>query len=379
MNVSMSPNTEAAIAQQPSSLAEWAALLQTSACEARMQTLVATNDLQEEWRLTLATDKTGKQRYSVPFFHAADAVITPFVGDRIISAGLDWDNKDIPAISAMKRLRGFQWIQIIYDLIPVLEPQFVVPAIRERIRAHFEAVSYLGDVFACISRRTESDWTQWRSGMGEVNRATKVIPLASEIDLPLHSVSASDIVPLLQQRKYAIYVSTIEPRKNHRTLYLAWKRAIAERRIDPEKHALLFIGMPGWCSEDLIDAIQADRTLRGSIIFCSHLSDAELATLVKACTLTLFPSFYEGFGLGLTEALLMGKFGIASTSGALPEVGGNFVDYLDPDDILGWSTAIGRYMNDTNLLANKETNLRNFQRISWGKAAACLINEEFQA
>lgn len=373
MDVDVSPELEELLAHPPKSRTDWTQLLEESAVEAGARASVAACDLQEDWRRHVILTPEGERRHWIPFFSAVSRVVRPFVGDTVVSAGLDWDNKDLMAIRALKEQRGFRYVQFVHDLVPVQAPQFTVPEIRDRFRRFFDEAAELGDAFICNSLHTEKDWHSWSARLGHKPPRTVVVPLSTKIEALPGARDPNDIVLGLEGRKYALYVSTVEPRKNHRTLYLAWKRAIAEGRVDPERHALLFIGMPGWLSGDLVHTIEADRTLKKSIVFGSNVSDQQLASLVRNCAFTLFPSFYEGFGLGLGEALAMGKFGLSSTEGALPEVGGKFVDYLDPDDVLSWSKAIAHYLTDDAALRARERAVQGYRAAEWRDAVAPLV------
>lgn len=373
MDVEMTSHLETLLAQPPEARLDWTYLFEESARECQARASAAAADLQEDWRRHVITTPDGARRFWIPFFSAVSRVVRPFVGDTVVSAGLDWDNKDLVAITALKEQRGFRYVQCIYDLVPVQTPQFVVPEIRKRITRFFNEAAGVGDAFVCISHRTETDWRSWRHAVGGPSTRAVTFPLSTRIEAPAGEDVPSDVVPGLRDRAYALYVSTIEPRKNHRTLYLAWKRAIADGRVDPDRHALLFIGMKGWLSGDLVQAIEADRSLQGSIVFGANVSDTQLASLVRNCAFTLFPSFYEGFGLGLGEALAMGKFGISSTEGALPEVGGDFVDYLDPDDVLAWSRSIAHYLTDAAALEARERQVRAYRAADWRDAVQPLL------
>lgn len=373
MDIELPSELEQLLASPARSRSDWTYRFEEAARWAQEQASRATCDLQEDWRRNVTVTSRGERRYWIPFFNAVSRVVRPFVGDSIVSAGLDWDNKDLSAIKALKEQRGFRYVQCVYDLVPVETPQFVVPEIREKITRFFDQAADVGDVFICISRRTEMDWVNWRARLSATPPKTVVFPLSTKIDALPTRDDPDDIVHGLLGRRYALYVSTIEPRKNHRTLYLAWKRAIAEGRLDPDRHALLWIGMQGWLSQDVVQAIEADRSLRGSIVFGSDVTDTQLTALIGSCAFTLFPSFYEGFGLGLGEALAMGKFGISSTEGALPEVGGKYVDYLDPDDIIGWSNAMSHYLTNEAALRAKERTVRGYRAADWRDAVAPLL------
>lgn len=334
----------------------------------------AERDMCEDWRRHVVPNQFGSTSVFVPFFSAVSGPVYPTVGDSVVSCGLDWDDKDICAIEALKRFNGFSYIQFIYDVVPVRYPQFVVPEIREKIAAFFHRVAKVADFYLCISDTTLREWSDWLDDNGYGIPPSAVISLAVDIrQVPAKTPPAERLPSPLRGKKFALYVSSIEPRKNHLTVYLAWKDAVRQGVLDPEEHKLVFIGMTGWLSADLMRAIEADRELSESIVILHGVSDAELTGLYAACRFSIFPSFHEGFGLGLAESLNQGKFAVSSDRGALPEVGGKFAEYLDPDDIPAWSAAFALYMSDDAALASRERRLNQYTTIDWRVAVLPIL------
>jgi glycosyltransferase involved in cell wall biosynthesis len=170
-----------------------------------------------------------------------------------------------------------------------------------------------------------------------------------------------------------LFVSTIERRKNHEVLYKALHVLAERRQLDPE-FKLVFVGMPGWGVADLLKDIELDPLTRGNIVQINHANDAELRRLYEACQFFVYPSFYEGWGLPVAEALALGKFVLASDRGSIPEVAGSLVEYVDPWNATAWADAIARYWTDEALLAERTHRVQSeYRQISWDAAAETVL------
>jgi glycosyltransferase involved in cell wall biosynthesis len=106
---------------------------------------------------------------------------------------------------------------------------------------------------------------------------------------------------------------------------------------------LVLIGQRGWEAEAAIDMLDRCPALRGVVIEHNTLSDSAMAVLVRGARALLLPSFAEGFGFPIIEALALGTPVLASDIAALRETGGAVPEYLDPLDGPGWAAAIDDY------------------------------------
>jgi glycosyltransferase involved in cell wall biosynthesis len=116
---------------------------------------------------------------------------------------------------------------------------------------------------------------------------------------------------------FVLTVGDLQPRKNHLGLVRAFEELL---RLHPQlPHRLVFVGKDTWYSKVLHRAI--DRSAVGSRIHCTgFVEDDELLNFYAACDLFVFPSFYEGFGLPILEAMACGRAVVCSGSTAMPEV-----------------------------------------------------------
>jgi glycosyltransferase involved in cell wall biosynthesis len=140
---------------------------------------------------------------------------------------------------------------------------------------------------------------------------------------------------------YFVCVGTIEARKNHLLLLNLWRRLVAE--LGEATPRLVLAGQRGWETESAIDMLERCPALRGVVFEYPNLPDAEVKRLVKGAQALLLPSFAEGFGFPLVEALALGVPVLCSDIAALRENGGAVAEFLDPLDGAGWRAAIIDY------------------------------------
>jgi len=167
---------------------------------------------------------------------------------------------------------------------------------------------------------------------------------------------------------YVLAVGTIEPRKNLAGLVEGFARVARSRPA-----ILAIVGRQGWERKLKIPA-----SVAGAVRFLGVVSDAELRALYTGASCFVFPSFYEGFGIPLLEAMACGTPCVASDIGALREVGGDAALYIDPrrpDDL---SFGILRLLNDSSLRRRlAEAGLRRAAKFSW-KTTAQTVYETYE-
>jgi glycosyltransferase involved in cell wall biosynthesis len=170
-----------------------------------------------------------------------------------------------------------------------------------------------------------------------------------------------------------LFVSTIEARKNHLLLFRAWRRLLAEMP-DDQVPSLVFAGRVGWLVDDLLTQLDNTNHLDGRIVLVEDPSDADLAALYRGCLFTVFPSLAEGWGLPVTESLAFGKPCLIADTTALPEAGGDFARYFDPDDLNDAVRAIRAVLEDrAGLAAWTDRIAREFRPTPWSASAEALI------
>ena len=186
---------------------------------------------------------------------------------------------------------------------------------------------------AVASRAVEDSLREHLARRGRVNLPIVRIapPVARVFATPRHED------PRLAGKAFFIVCGTIEPRKNHLLLLRVWRKLIERFGRDAPK--LVVIGKRGWNNQEIVAELE-DEALRGHVIEVAGLPTPDYKRLLDHCRALLAPSFAEGFGIPVAEALAVGAPVIASNIPPFREQSGGEVSYLDPQAAADWREAI---------------------------------------
>ena len=160
-------------------------------------------------------------------------------------------------------------------------------------------------------------------------------------------------------------LGTIEGRKNHLIILNLWRKLAA--RLGGDAPHLVIIGQRGWESEQAVDMLERCTPLRSLVTELPECGDAMLCAYLEHARALLFPSFVEGYGMPLIEALDQGTPVIASDLPVFRELVGDIPDYLSPIDGLGWLAAISDYAQpDSAQRAAQIERMRGYRAPDWG-------------
>ncbi len=166
---------------------------------------------------------------------------------------------------------------------------------------------------------------------------------------------------------YVLTVGDLQPRKNHLGLLKAFEEAV---RAHPQlTHQLVFVGKETWYSKDLHRAVEKS-SIKGRVHFTGFVEDTDLVSFYAGCDLFVFPSFYEGFGLPILEAMACGRAVASSNTTAMPEVADAAGILFDPRSTAEMSRAISDVLLDSELRQRLERlGAQRASLFSWEKAA----------
>ncbi len=308
------------------------------------------------------------RRIRRPRLPAAD--IAP--GDTFLTVGIDATLDyatlfDVVANRKRARIMGF-----CHDIIPVIFPEFCGRGSKAQMSDYFAALLRASALLLCNSVSTRNDVLDFAEDHGLQPPPLAVVPLGCS--LPAEGELLPHEVIQVPAGGYALFVSTIERRKNHRLLYDVYA-AMADHPDFDRLPTICFVGMYGWRITDLLEDIALNEKVRGKFLFLTHVSDAMLAQLYRDALFCVYPSHYEGWGLPVSEALALGKAVIASDAGALPEASGGCALHLSPYDTLAWRDAIVRMSRDPEWRGEWEQRARrDFRHHDWDHAARLVMD-----
>jgi glycosyltransferase involved in cell wall biosynthesis len=166
---------------------------------------------------------------------------------------------------------------------------------------------------------------------------------------------------------YILYVGNVEPRKNLARLIAAYKSLPKEMT---DRYRLVIVGSGGWLNEGIVDAI-AHAQYEGYRITrpLRFVEDAEIADLYAGARCAVLPSFHEGFGMPVLEALACGTRVVAADLGSIREAGGDLVAYCDPFSVESIAGALERTVGTEPEVDFPSRALRHAENHSWRRTA----------
>lgn len=183
----------------------------------------------------------------------------------------------------------------------------------------------------------------------------------------LTSSQVQDVCHKYNIRKpFILYVSAQDPRKNHAGVIEAFARLPPHVR---DAYQIVFAGSNFADQGRLLDVIHANDLPQSVLSIAVHPTDEDLRTLYELAHLGIFPSLYEGFGLGILESMAFGLPVIASNTSAMPEVMGRADALFDPTDIDDMAAKIAQGLTDEAFRADlSRYGLEHIGKWNWAES-----------
>ena len=259
----------------------------------------------------------------------------------------------LPVWIARHRLRA---VYLVHDLIPITYPQFCRPEESEKHSQRMK--NMLSSAAGVIGNSLETV------------RALKAFAAAQSLPMP-PSIAAlisggtlpEDVRPRRLAKPHFVTLGTIEGRKNHQLLLDIWRRLVAD--LHEEAPLLMIIGQRGWKAEQVINQLGQLGELDGYVRELGRCDDEELAGWIMGARALLMPSFAEGFGLPVIEALRLGTPVIASNLPVYREVAGDIPTYLDPVERESWEHSIRSFIGGSPERERQLERMKDYRAPSW--------------
>lgn len=253
----------------------------------------------------------------------------------------------------------------IHDLTCWLMPEFHTPGNIRADREFAERILKRADGLIAVSENSRKD-------------AIEILGLAPEKVHTIHSGVAESFLTVTAEqgaataaryqlyKPYALYVGTIEPRKNIDGLLDAYESLPADLQ---EEFDLVIAGPVGWGSEKTAARLHAPAT--SGIRYLGYLPEDDLPALTKAASLFVYPSFYEGFGFPVAQAMACGVAVLTSDNSCLPEITGGAALLVDPRSVGELQAGLVKLITSPSLRAQLgERGSQNAKQYNWERCAA---------
>ncbi|KXV66359.1 glycosyltransferase family 4 protein [Gluconobacter oxydans] len=257
------------------------------------------------------------------------------------------------------------FVPMVHDVIPLNFPEYGRPREQKRHQQRMDSVARLADGILVPSEAVRQD-------------LKTILPEGNKISIwavphGTPSVGFSEDNSIVPKRPFFVYLSTIEPRKNHLMLLHAWRKMV--ETAPDNAPILVLVGKRGWENENIIDLLDRSRTLRPYLLEYNNLSDGQVSRLLEASRALVFPSLTEGYGLPVAEALSMKVPVICSDIPVLREVGGQVPDYIDPLNGTAWADIIMEYTGNGPRRQAQLQRMHMWKPFTWKDSVSTALNQ----
>lgn len=264
----------------------------------------------------------------------------------------------------------------IHDVSYLEHPEFFPRARRAQLRVTVERTVRRAAHILTLSEFSRQGIA--RSYNLDPERISVVPAACSSIFKPVSRPQAQSFVEGRFQiaEPFVLCVGDLQPRKNPLGLIRAFEELIGNCPGLP--HHLVLVGKDTWYAPRVRQAA-ANSPFGNRIHFTGYVNDAELLQLYNACEIFVFPSFYEGFGIPILEAMACGRAVACANISAMPEVAGDAGVLFDPHSVEEMMRAMHALLEDSTLRAEKERlGKRNAARFSWRGTARQTLDVYYQ-
>ena len=247
----------------------------------------------------------------------------------------------------------------VHDLAFAAMPETVSPETLEGLALNLPKTLCHADLLIAVSDATANELVD------RLDVNPRLLRTVHEGVDPLFVAAGDDQLPEHILEPYLLFVSTLEPRKNVVGILRAF-RLLREWGYDG---SLVLVGRWGWHTEAIRNELEASPA-RAWIHHLDGVERPQLATLYRHADALLFPSWIEGFGLPLVEAMACGTPVVTSGTSAMPEVAGPAAVYVDPASPHGIASAVAALRSDPQHRARLiELGRKRAAKFSWDRAA----------
>jgi glycosyltransferase involved in cell wall biosynthesis len=262
----------------------------------------------------------------------------------------------------------------LFDLIPLVNPETYLDPAPHYKKHYLETIEYMkkASSWLAISRFTAKEAVKTLKP-----ESTTVINISAACDPVFQKMEISELekVDLFNtlgiKKPFVMYTGGSDERKNLDRLFRSYAAMPATIR---ESHQIVIVGKVD--TSYLTAIAQSAGLADNELVFTGYVSDDDLAKLYNLCTIFIFPSWYEGFGLPALEAMSCGAAVIASNTSSLPEVLELENAMFDPLSEKEMTDKLVAFLSDDKLRSNVSQHaIEQVKKFSWDNSAQFAISE----
>jgi glycosyltransferase involved in cell wall biosynthesis len=287
-----------------------------------------------------------------------------------------WIRKDAPDLIHVQYtaplLAGIPTVVTVHDVSFIEHPEYFTGPRRSQLRL---TVGRTVMGAACILTVSEFSRDAILDAYDVAPDKVRVIPNAANPEFRV--IGREKAQTAVRERlgfeaPFILSVGDLQPRKNHVGLIAAFSKLLTE--CPQLKHHLVLTGKGTWFTPKVREAARACG-FAARIHFTGFVSDEELNELYNACECFVFPSFYEGFGLPILEAMACGRAVACSNTSSMPEVADGAGLLFDPYQTGEITRALKDILLDGELRGRMERlGLQRAAAFTWKKSARATLD-----
>jgi len=259
-------------------------------------------------------------------------------------------------------------VTTVHDLSHIHYPEFHPKERVDLLNAHLSKSLERAHKVVTVSEFTREEVAR-SFGVPEEKLAV-VSPAASAEFRPYSSLESRAVLLHYQlPEQYILSLGTLEPRKNLLGLIAAYAQLPVDYRND---YPLVLVGGKGWHTSAISEAL--GKLPAHQVRRLGYVPQTDLPKLVAAASVMAYPSFYEGFGMPVLEAMAAGTPVLTSNCSSMPEVSGGASILVEPTEADSISEGLLSLLSNRSLQEScREKGLLNAQRYSWSGSAQALF------
>ncbi|MBW6397694.1 glycosyltransferase [Roseomonas sp. HJA6] len=308
-----------------------------------------------------------------------DFVFAP--GASLVNLGTSWWIRDyFLRVRHVMRQYGVRYVPLVYDCIPLMVPEHCQALLADEFSQWFSSMAALSDSALAISEWSAGDARRIAATVVP-ERALPVSVVRLDADLRQElGAAAADGWPARAdlpepQEEFILCVGTIESRKNHLMLFHAWLALIRKHGAERVPR-LVCIGKAGWLADAAMTLWRNSEALQERVSIAHGVPDVALAALYAQALFTVTNSFYEGWGLPVTESLSFGRVPLVARNTSLTEAGGDAAVYFESENLPDLVAKLETLIFDAEERGRREAFVRETVKLrSWGDIADQVMRE----